>query len=275
VPVSDSDFPQEILINLMNGISPKGKVWLFLLVEFVCGLSAQAGPVDDAVPAELPSVTFRGQGFFIREVDPGKEDLRLFLADDQGHFLHDFNGLEAAVAAQGERLVFAANAGMFEPDSRPVGLLVQDGVEKAPLNLNEGTGNFYMKPNGVFLINDKHEARVVESSAYTALLSPAVWATQSGPLLVHGGAIPPDFMEDSKNLQIRSGVGVRKDGAIVFAISKNPVNFYDFASLFIGKLKCPNALYLDGHISAFYVPGEKDSVPHRFGPLIGVVEKVK
>ena len=86
-----------------------------------------------------------------------------------------------------------------------------------------------MKPNGVFLINEKHEAHVIESSTYTVLLSPAIWATQSGPLLVQGGDIHPDFIADSKNLQIRSGVGVRKDGTIVFAISASPVNFYDFA----------------------------------------------
>jgi len=53
------------------------------------------------------------------------------------------------------------------------------------------------------------------------------------------------------------------------------VNFYDFASLFLEKLKCPNALYLDGEISAFYVPGMKDTVPHTFGPMFGVVEKAK
>jgi uncharacterized protein YigE (DUF2233 family) len=162
---------------------------------------------------------------------------------------------------------------MYEPDFRPVGLLVQDGNETAPLNLNDGAGNFYMKPNGVFVLNEKHEAFVVESSAYTALLTPVTWATQSGPLLVHGGAISPDFIEDSKNLQIRSGVGVRKDGVIEFAISAHPVNFYDFALLFRAKLKCPNALYLDGHISAFYVPGGKDAIPHTFGPMFGLVEK--
>ena len=87
--------------------------------------------------------------------------------------------------------------------------------------------------------------------------------------------ISPDFLEDSKNLQIRSGVGVRKDGTIVFAISRLQVNFYTFASLFLEDLRCPNALYLDGTISAFYVPGKNDTVPHSFGPMIGVVEKAK
>ena len=218
-------------------------------------------------------VTFRGQGFLVRSVDPQKEDLRLFWKDNQGNLLHDFTGLEKAVNAKGEKLVFAANAGMFEADFKPVGLLVQDGNEQSPLNLKDGTGNFYMKPNGVFVLNEKHEALVVESDAYTTLLTPVTWATQSGPLLVHGGDILPDFIEDSKNLQIRSGIGVRKDGVIQFAISRKPVNFYDFAALFLTRLKCPNALYLDGHISAFHVPGDKDAVPHSFGPMFGLVDK--
>jgi len=70
-------------------------------------------------------------------------------------------------------------------------------------------------------------------------------------------------------------VGVRKDGTVVFSISRLPVNFYTFASLFLNRLKCTNALYLDGTISAFDVPGAKDTVPHSFGPMFGLVEKVK
>jgi len=253
------------------GLRNAWRGWPFL-GAICCGLTALAARAADPLPA-LQSVAFRGQDFLARSVDPHKEDLRLFWNDDQGKPLHDFTALGKFAASKGERLLFAANAGMFEPDFKPVGLLVQDGAEQSPLNLNDGTGNFYMKPNGVFLLNEKHEALVVESSAYTALLTPVTWATQSGPLLVHGGDVSPDFIEDSKNLQIRSGVGVRKDGMIEFAISRSPVNFYDFAALFLEKLKCPNALYLDGHISAFHVPGMKDAVPHAFGPMFGLVEK--
>ncbi len=53
------------------------------------------------------------------------------------------------------------------------------------------------------------------------------WATQSGPLLVHGGDIHPDFNANSTNKKIRSGVGVTKDGLVIFAISITPVTFYD------------------------------------------------
>jgi uncharacterized protein YigE (DUF2233 family) len=249
----------------------RGNRWI-LFALFWCGLTALAARADNAAPA-LQTVAFRGQSYLVRSVDPQKEDLRLFWKDDQGQLLRDFTALDKFVASKGERVVFAANAGMFEPDSRPVGLLVQDGNEVARLNLNDGTGNFYMKPNGVFVIDEKHEALIVESGAYPALLTPPIWATQSGPLLVVGGNICPDFNADSKNLAVRSGVGVRKDGTLVFSISRLPVNFYTFASFFLDQLKCPNALYLDSTISAFHVPGAKDTVPHTFGPMFGVVEK--
>jgi uncharacterized protein YigE (DUF2233 family) len=230
---------------------------------------------DAPVSPGLQTVSFRAGNYLIRTDDPRKDDLRLYWNDDQGNLLRDFTALEKLVRSRGEHLVFAANAGMFQPDLKPVGLLVQNGAEQAPLNLNDGAGNFYLKPNGVFLINEKHEALIVESSAYTALLSPVVWATQSGPLLVQRGDIHPDFIEDSRNRKIRSGVGVRKDGTVVFALSREEVTFYDFASLFFTKLKCPNALYLDGDISAFYTNGMSDGKTHSFGPMIGLVEKAK
>jgi len=246
------------------------RTWLSLGAFVLAVTSSRAN--DPAQPG-LPVVTFHGQTFFTRTIDPRKEDLRLFLNDDQGNKLSYFTALDKFVSGKGEKLVFAANAGMFDPTMKPVGLLVQNGSETSPINMNEGTGNFFMKPNGVFLINDKHEALVVGSDSYATLLSPVIWATQSGPLLVHGGDIHPDFNASSTNRKVRSGVGVTKDGKIVFAISKTPVTFYEFADLFLTKLKCPNALYLDGEISAFYVPGPKQPIPFNFGPMFGVVEK--
>jgi uncharacterized protein YigE (DUF2233 family) len=224
-------------------------------------------------PAGLATLTFRGASYVVREVDPKKDDVQFFLKDDAGAYLHDFAGLEKYVAGKGEKLLFAANAGMFQPDSSPVGLLVANGNQVAPLNTSDGQGNFFMKPNGVFLINAKHQARVVNAADYPDLLTPALWATQSGPLLVERGDIHPDFNAESKNLKIRSGVGVRADGVAVFALARTPVNFYHFAELFRDRLKCPNALFLDGDISQFYTPGFTPKQPPSFGPMLGVVVK--
>jgi len=250
----------------------KSRLFWFGMVGLVLAMTMAS--IQAATPPGY--IVFRDQGYLTHTVDPQKEDLRLFYSDDQGNRLRDFAGLEKYVNSKGEKLLFAANAGMFEPNSKPVGLLLLDGVEQSPINLREGTGNFYMKPNGIFVINDKHEALIVESSTYPTLLSPVVWATQSGPILVHGGDIHPDFNAASQSKKERSGIGVTKEGLIIFALSQTPVTFYDFASLFLNKLKCPNALFLDGDISAFYVLGMKeDRIPHSFGPMFGLVEKPK
>ena len=244
---------------------------LFLTRGLAASPSASSVSV---VPAGLTSVDYRGHRYLIRIVDPKIETLRLDWKDQDGSFLHDFRGLEKEVRRDGEMLVFAANAGMFEPDFSSVGLLVLNGAEASPLNLRDGVGNFYLKPNGVFALTDQNEARVMESGSYETFLPHVLWATQSGPLLVHEGDIHPDLNAGSLNLMIRSGVGVRRDGKIIFALSRAPVNFYDFAVLFRSRLQCLNALYLDGHISAFYVPGMSEKPgDHLFGPMFALVKK--
>lgn len=247
------------------------------VLSLLAGASAGAAPPEPGPPPPgLQAVSFRHQAFLVRIVDPARDDLRLFLNDGDGKPYGSFDAVARALAARGERLVFAANAGMFEADFRPVGLLVQDGAETAPLNLRDGDGNFYLKPNGVFLINAKRRAMIVESSTYPALLIPAQWATQSGPLLAQRGDVHPDFMEGSRNLTIRDGVGVRRDGRVVFAISRLPVNLYDFALFFVRRENCPDALYLDGHVSSFYAGGRAEPVPAApLGPIFGLVEKAK
>ena len=59
----------------------------------------------------------------------------------------------------------------------------------------------------------------------------------------------------------------------MFAISKDPVNFHEFALLFRDVLHCPDALYLDGVISGLHAPALKRSDQKTsFGPMIGVCE---
>lgn len=224
------------------------------------------------VPSLVGRTTFHGETYETCRIDPAKEDLRLYWDDGHGNVLGNFTALEKQVVAGGGRLLFAANAGMFDPASKPVGLLIENGAEKFPLNLGDGYGNFFLKPNGVFLINAHRHALIVDSGNYPALVVPAVWATQSGPLLVHGGDLNPDFIPGSKNRKIRSGIGVTAKGEIVFALSKRPVDFYEFAELFREKLRCPNALYLDGDISDFYRPGSpEEEGRHHFGPMFGLI----
>jgi uncharacterized protein YigE (DUF2233 family) len=246
--------------------------WLGLVLGAVAMAWSLARSAQAADPAGAAVTTFHGLAYRTFVLAPTTQDLRLYGDDGHGKMLGNFSALQRQVAASGGRLLFAANAGMFDPASKPVGLLVENGEEISPLNLKDGPGNFFLKPNGVFVINEHHHALIVESGDYPALVPPALWATQSGPLLLYGGNINPDFMPDSKNRKIRSGIGVTSPDHVIFALSKQPVTFYEFAELFLMKLHCRDALYLDGEISDFWSPGdlEKDG-QHHFGPMFGLI----
>jgi uncharacterized protein YigE (DUF2233 family) len=177
-----------------------------------------------------------------------------------------------SLAAHDQQLAFAMNAGMYREDYSPVGLLVMDSRQVHRLNLASGFGNFYLKPNGVFVLSTSG-ARIVESSEYRSLQEPAIFATQSGPLLIHAGEINPNLSPQGTSRLIRNGVGIVSANEVVFAISEDSVNFYDFALLFRDRLKCNDALYLDGNVSSLYAQslGRHDErVP--LGPIIGVTE---
>ena len=210
--------------------------------------------------------------YTVVRVDPNHDRLQLFPGDDTNKSLKGFAALNKKLAGAGQTLQFAMNAGMFERDLSPVGLLVIDGQELAPLNLARGFGNFYLKPNGVFMLTDAG-ARVLESSEYRQWPGKVLLATQSGPLLVQHGAIHPSFNPQSTSRLIRNGVGVTSSGEVVFAISETPVNFFEFATLFRDVLRCPDALYLDGNVSSLFIPAlGRNDARARLGPIIGVVQ---
>ncbi len=162
------------------------------------------------------------------------------------------------------------NAGMYQTNFSPVGLLVQDSQQVSPLNTSDGGGNFFMKPNGVFFIGESG-ARIVASNEYPALARGVRMATQSGPLLVRNGVFHPAINAASTSRLVRNGVGVSGD-TIVFVISEQPVNFYELAAYFRDVLHCPDALYLDGVVSSLYSTDlHRDDSQTDLGPIIGVV----
>lgn len=215
-------------------------------------------------------IRFAGRSFEVADVDHHLDDIKLYYATANGQRIGTLEKLAQISAESGRRLLFATNAGMFNPDFSPCGLLVQDGVERAPLNLRKGEGNFYLKPNGVFLIG-RDGAKVVDATKYASVAANARLATQSGPMLVMDGQIHPKFAQNSNNRRIRSGVGVVSPDHVVFVLSREPVTFYEFASLFRDSLGCQNALYLDGDISTFYRSGAPaPQTPREYGGMVGV-----
>src|SRR5579859_6210067 len=205
-----------------------------------------------------------------------RDSLELYWRDGNGQPIGSFARLDSIVRSQGRHLAFATNGGIFAPGQVPLGLFVQNGRALVPLNVRDSTAepppNFYLKPNGVFYVV-QGRAAIIESSAYPALGVTPELAVQSGPLLVSGGRIHAALNPAGPSKYVRNGVGVRADGTVVFAMASDPVNLYTFATIFRDALRCPDALYLDGAISQFYVaPGRPDSTG-KFAGIMAVTAR--
>ena len=126
--------------------------------------------------------------------------------------------------------------------------------------------------NGVVAWNSK-QAIIKTTAEYKKQEFNAVYATQSGPMLVYKGKINPQFLADSTSFKIRNGVGI-KDNQLYFVISQQAVNFYQFAQFFKQQLKIDNALYLDGSISSLYVADtRRNDQNFNLGPIVAEVAK--
>jgi uncharacterized protein YigE (DUF2233 family) len=252
-----------------TGKSPSGKIfnsWFALFVIITMqgtGLNAYTiynSPENDNI------ISFT--------VDTKAKNVELYWKNDKGEILRSIQNLKTFVESKNRELIFAMNGGMFRSDFSPQGLFIQQQREVSPLDTSSGNGNFYLKPNGVFYITTDNTPIICSATSFRKQ-APIKFATQSGPMLVIDGIIHPAFKEGSANLNIRNGVGILPNGQVLFAMSKTPVNFYDFARYF-KELGCKNALYLDGFVSRAYIP-EKNWVQTdgNFGVMIGVTEIVK
>lgn len=202
-------------------------------------------------------------------VDTRDQDLRLYWKNEKGEVFGSIETLKNHLESQNLTLSFAMNGGMFKEDLSPVGLFIQNGQILNDLDIADGSGNFYLKPNGVFYITKDNTPFICQTSDFKNNGN-VKYATQSGPMLIIDGRIHSAFKKDSSNLRIRNGVGILPNKKVVFAISKIGVNFYDFASYF-QKLGCRNALYLDGVVSRMWLPEKKwRQTDGNFGVIMGV-----
>ncbi len=230
--------------------------------------------VQSAAAATAFSLNHQKIGFDIYRLDKGEERrLQFFWKRADGTPYGSIHTLREALESQGRTLRFAVNGGIYSADYTPLGLYIENGRRFYRLNLGEGGGNFFLKPNGVFYITTAG-ARVVRSDDYRPE-GEVRYAVQSGPMLVIGGELNSRFIPGYHSKHIRNGVGIDREGRVVFAISNAPVNFHDFGTLFRDALDCPDALYLDGSISEMYAPelNRFGGWPwQRFTTLIGLAD---
>jgi len=225
-----------------------------LLLANMLGCTSAAQAVDST------ETSFDGQNYRVVRLDLNHEKLSLHWRDPETS--QPFGSIEALRqwgASHGQKLLFAANAGIYDRQSAPLGLHVENGKTVVPLNLNHGnpaSGNFSLLPNGVFAVYSDGHATVRTSSDFKADGRQPQWASQSGPMLLIDGKLNEQFIDASDSMKWRSGVCVKSASQVIFAVSETPVNFHAFGRLFRDQLGCRDALYLDGSISQIYVDGD-------------------
>lgn len=233
-------------------------------------------PSDDAtiasqVESACRSVIFENTSLTHCLAIPSRHRIETALADGSGENYRSLAKL--AEAMDGETVAFAMNAGMYDDDGDPIGYFVENSERLKTLNTADGEGNFHLKPNGVFFgTGDTWEIRTTEDFLANVSDRPE-FGTQSGPMLLIDGKVHPEITEDGPSRLIRNGVGVDEKGRAHFVISNAPLSFGKFARFFRDELKTPNALYLDGSVSALWNPatGRTDGGA-AIGPIL-VVEK--
>lgn len=222
----------------------------------------------------LKQITVKNKVFTVAEVNLKQDRLVLrWINHTTGQPYQTFDQLKKRLAKENLTMLFATNSGIYKKGPKPLGLHIENKKMITQINNAQWGGNFALLPNGIFWL-DESRAGVTETQAYKTLKVRPTYATQSGPLLVQNGKLHPKFRRNSLNLKTRSGVGVCKDGLLRFVLSAQPVNFYSFATLFRDHLGCPDALYLDGSISAYATPN-LDGQLMPFAGIWAVVKKTK
>jgi uncharacterized protein YigE (DUF2233 family) len=235
----------------------------FLLLWIASPLHAEADS-----PCRIDN--HENNSFVVCEFDLRHFDLKLFWKKPDGEIYGSLRNIPHSNKSNNDSLVFAMNGGMYRPDRSPVGLYVENGRMLQGADTASGSGNFYLKPNGIFFVSG-NAADILETNRFLRERPHVDTATQSGPMLIIGGRIHPKFLSDSTSKKIRDGVGITDAKKVVFAISNDPVTFLEFAKFFRDQLHCLDALYLDGSISSIYAPSvQRADYLWPLGPMIAV-----
>ena len=208
--------------------------------------------------------------------DPATDRIRIVVGPQGGQPYRSLAAYAAARPRNAAPVRFAMNAGMFGEDGNPIGYTVIAGKRVHTLNRASATGNFYLKPNGVFFgSGGKWQVLATDTFADSVTRRPE-FATQSGPMLVIDGVLHPDIAADGPSKKIRNGVGVDPAGRAHFVISEAPISFGKLARYYRDVLKARNALFLDGTVAQLWDPARKrmDSGPP-LGPLVVVERRQK
>lgn len=227
-----------------------------------------------SVASACESVTFEGAALTHCLADPATHRITTKLGPTGGAPYRSLAKLAAARGDDAPKVAFAMNGGMYDGEGKPIGYYVESGDRLEELNRADGPGNFHMKPNGVFFgTGGKWQIRTADDF-YANVGDRPDFGTQSGPMLVIDGKLHPEISENGPSKAIRNGVGIDAKGRAHFVISEGPVSFGVIARYFRDVLDTPDALFLDGSVSALWDPAT-DRLDNRapIGPMIVVEHK--
>jgi uncharacterized protein YigE (DUF2233 family) len=237
-----------------------------------------ASPIPEApetVPSEEPqrvsackAATFEETRLTHCIANPETHAIRTALAPEDGQPYGSLAALADTIDAQG--VAFAVTGGAFGDDLRALGYYVEEGERLSELERGEGDGNFYMKPNGVFF-GGAGNWRVLSTERFFATVRDRPqFGTQSGPMLVIGGALHPEFDDDGPSRTVRGGVGIDAEGRAHFVISDEPVSFGRFARFYRDVVEADEALLLASGNAALWDPATGRLDEGRAGPILVV-----
>lgn len=222
-------------------------------------------------PSACREVVFEDVALTHCTADPAKHRIAMANAPKGGQPFGSLSAFAATVDAAS--IAFAINGGMYGDDLRAVGYYVENGERLGELDRGAGTGNFYMKPNGVFFGSGGSWRVLGSNTFFNTVGDRPQFGTQSGPMLLVDGKLHPEIQDNGPSKAIRNGVGVDGKGAAHFVISRGEVSFGQLARYFRDEVKLANALYLDGAVSSLWDPATGRQDKGRVGPIIVVSKR--
>src|SRR5262249_15973966 len=121
---------------------PKPRTFAFLLAAAASLARNNSSALADTQPCR--SMEYERNAYTICEVDLRKHTVRLYWKRADGTPYGYLSTLPRALEGEADRLLFATNAGMFDPALKPVGLYVEQGRRHVSGNTRYCFGHLYL-----------------------------------------------------------------------------------------------------------------------------------
>ncbi len=232
------------------------KSLLFVLGTLLSSTTLATPDFRPVPGGEFAKETFQGVDYAIFHAEA--KNVRLLWQNKDRVNYRSLRSAGNALSERDETVAMMMNAGIFTAGEQPAGLWIEQGKTLHKLNTNKGKGNFHIQPNGVFTISG-NRADIFTTVAWQKFRPKADYALQSGPMLVIDGKINSRFVKNLSSPYKRNAVCLTRNRDLYFIITTNYQkewpSFYRLSEALV-SFGCYQALYLDGNISHFYMPGE-------------------